>query len=95
MQKIRPCLWFDDQAEQAANYYVSIFKNSKITHIQHYTESGREFHGQEPGSVCLVEYNLNGHRFANMNAGPSMKHTMATSFMIMWFVCPVPVRRRQ
>lgn len=84
--QITICLWFDDQAEAAANYYVYIFKNSTITHIQRYTESGRAFHGHEPGTVLVVEYNLNGHRFVNMNGGPQMKHTGATSFMIMWRV---------
>jgi predicted 3-demethylubiquinone-9 3-methyltransferase (glyoxalase superfamily) len=86
--QITTCLWFDGQAEAAANYYVSVFQNSTITHIQRYTESGREFHGHEPGTVLVVEFNLNGHRFANLNGGPQMKHTGATSFMIMWCVWP-------
>jgi len=83
--EITTCLWFDGRAEEAANYYVSIFRNSKITHIQRYTESGKEFHGHEPGSVLVVEYNLNGHRFVNLNGGDHFKHTGATSFMIMWY----------
>ncbi|KAK1831433.1 3-demethylubiquinone-9 3-methyltransferase-domain-containing protein [Podospora conica] len=81
--EITTCLWFDGQAEAAADYYVLVFANSQITHIQRYTESGREFHGHEPGTVLAVEYNLNGHRFVNLNGGPQMKHTGATSFMIM------------
>jgi predicted 3-demethylubiquinone-9 3-methyltransferase (glyoxalase superfamily) len=53
-QKISPCLWFDTQAEAAANFYVSVIKNSKITQISRYGDAGREVHGKEPGSVMVV-----------------------------------------
>jgi len=48
-QKISPCLWFDTQAEEAANFYAAIFKNSRIHNISHYTKAGRDIHGKEPG----------------------------------------------
>ncbi|RYP40968.1 hypothetical protein DL768_010559 [Monosporascus sp. mg162] len=76
------CLWFDGQAEEAANFYVSVFKNSKITHIQRYSDAGKEFHGHEPGTVLVVEFELNGHRFVGLNGGPNFKFSPATSFML-------------
>ena len=80
--QLTTCLWFDGQAEEAANFYVSVFKNSKITHIQRYTEAGRELHSHEPGTVLVVEFELNGHRFVGLNGGPQLKFTGAVSFMI-------------
>ncbi|RYP70680.1 hypothetical protein DL771_005284 [Monosporascus sp. 5C6A] len=76
------CLWFDGQAEEAANFYVSVFKNSKITHIQRYSDAGKELHGHEPGTVLIVEFELNGHRFVGLNGGPNFKFSPATSFMV-------------
>jgi len=80
--KLTTCLWFDGQAEEAANYYVSIFPNSKITHIQRYTEAGREHHGREPGSVLVVEFELDGHHFVGLNGGPHFTFSEAVSFQI-------------
>ena len=51
--KIRPCLWFDNQAEDAARYYTGIFKNSRIVHTSHYGEAGKEIHRRPPGSVMV------------------------------------------
>jgi predicted 3-demethylubiquinone-9 3-methyltransferase (glyoxalase superfamily) len=53
-QKIKPCLWFDGRAEEAANFYVAIFKNSRITNISHFGDAGQEIHGQKAGrtTVC-------------------------------------------
>ena len=57
---IRPFLWFDDKAEEAAEFYVSIFKNSKISSVTRSTEAGREVHGRPPGSAMTVEFDLDG-----------------------------------
>lgn len=80
---IAPCLWFDDQAEEAAEYYVGIFPNSRITETARYTEIGREFHGKEPGSVMTVEFELDGNRFIALNGGPIFKFSEAISFEIL------------
>ena len=82
MQKITPCLWFDDQAEEAARYYVGIFKDSRITEISHYTEAGRETHGQPPGRVLTVGFELNGQPFTAMNGGPLFKFNEAVSLQV-------------
>ena len=60
MQKITPCLWFDSNAEAAANFYASVFKNSKIGKISRYGKEGYEIHGQPEGTVLTVEFELNG-----------------------------------
>lgn len=78
MPKITPFLWFDSQAEEAANFYVSIFKNSKILAIARYGKSGP---GPE-GSAMTVEFQLDGQRFVALNGGPHFKFTEAISFVI-------------
>jgi predicted 3-demethylubiquinone-9 3-methyltransferase (glyoxalase superfamily) len=83
MQSITPCLWFDDQAEEAANLYVSIFKNSKITKIQRYTEVGKEHHGRPAGSVMVAAFEINGQPFTALNGGPLFKISEAVSFQVM------------
>ena len=80
--KITPCLWFDQQAEEAANCYVAIFPNSKITHISHFGEAGQEIHGQEPGTVMTVAFELDGQPFVALNGGPHFKFNEAISFQI-------------
>ncbi|KAJ4267623.1 hypothetical protein NW762_003734 [Fusarium torreyae] len=82
--KITTCLWFDNQAEEAANHYTSIFApNSKITSIQRYTPAGQEQHGQEPGKVMVVEFEIRGHSFVALNGGPAKwKFSEAISLMI-------------
>jgi len=82
IQKITPSLWFDDQAEPAARFYTGIFKNSKIGRISRYGEAGREVHHRPPGSVMVVEFELEGHRFAALNGGPLFKFSEAISFEI-------------
>ena len=82
-QKITPCLWFDTQAEQAANFYTAIFKNSRITKVSHYTEAGRDIHGKEAGSVLTVEFELQGQTFTALNGGPHFKFNEAVSFQVM------------
>jgi predicted 3-demethylubiquinone-9 3-methyltransferase (glyoxalase superfamily) len=82
-QAITPCLWFDNQAEEAARFYTGIFKNSKIGKISRYTEAGREVHGQPAGKVMTVEFELNGQPFTGLNGGPQFKFNEAISFQIM------------
>ena len=82
IQTIRPFLWFDDQAEEAAKFYVSIFKNSRILNVARYTEAGREVHGRPPGSAMTVEFQLEGQRFIALNGGPQFKFTEAISFSV-------------
>ena len=81
--RIVPCLWFDTQAEDAANFYVSVFKNSKINLITRYSTAGQETHHQKPGSVMTVEFELDGEVFTALNAGPVFKFNEAVSFQIM------------
>ena len=80
--KIAPCLWFDDQAEEAAKFYCGIFKNSRIVEISHYTEAGTEIHGRQPGSVMAVSFELNGQPFSALNGGPMFKFSEAISLQI-------------
>jgi predicted 3-demethylubiquinone-9 3-methyltransferase (glyoxalase superfamily) len=80
---ITPCLWFDNQAEEAARYYTSVFKNSRIGTISRYGEAGREIHGQPAGKVMTVEFELNGQPFTALNGGPQFKFNEAISFQIM------------
>ncbi|PYH77584.1 putative 3-demethylubiquinone-9 3-methyltransferase [Aspergillus uvarum CBS 121591] len=82
LSKITPCLWFDGNAEEAAQFYVSIFPSSKIITTQRYTEAGREYHGREPGSVMIVEFELNGLPFTGLNGGPYFKFSEAISFQV-------------
>jgi predicted 3-demethylubiquinone-9 3-methyltransferase (glyoxalase superfamily) len=80
--KIMPCLWFDTEAEAAANHYVSIFKNSRIGTIGRYGDEGTEIHGKQPGSVMTVDFELEGMGFVALNGGPHFKFDEAISFQI-------------
>lgn len=80
---IKPCLWFDSEAEAAANFYVSIFKDGRILTTARYPEAGQEIHGRQAGSVMVVEFEVNGMRFTALNAGPHFKFNEAVSFQIM------------
>lgn len=82
MQKITPNLWFDDQAEEAANFYVSIFKNSQIGAITHYGESAAEISGKPKGSVLTVTFQIEGQDFTALNGGPQFKFTEAMSLLV-------------
>ncbi len=81
-QRITPCLWFDDQAEQAAGFYTSIFRNSRILAVSRYGEAGREVHGKPPGTVMTVAFELDGQPFTALNGGPIFKFTEAISLQI-------------
>jgi len=78
MQKITPFLWFDTQAEEAANFYVSVFKNSKVVSTTRYGDAGPG----PKGSVMTIEFDLEGQRFVGLNAGPPFKFTEAVSFVV-------------
>ena len=82
MQKINPCLWFDHNAEEAVNRYVSIFKNSKILGVSRYGKAGKEIHGRPAGSVMTVAFELDGQRFTALNGGPHFKFNEAVSFQV-------------
>ena len=78
MQKITPFLWYDNQAEEAANFYVSIFKNSKVLSVSRYGDAGPG----PKGSVMVASFELEGQKFTALNAGPRFKFTEAISFVV-------------
>jgi predicted 3-demethylubiquinone-9 3-methyltransferase (glyoxalase superfamily) len=82
IRKISPCLWFDNQGEEAAKFYTGIFKNSRIVNIARYGEAGREVHGRPAGSVMTVAFELDGQRFTALNGGPIFKFNEAVSFQV-------------
>jgi predicted 3-demethylubiquinone-9 3-methyltransferase (glyoxalase superfamily) len=82
IQKITPCLWFDDQAEEAAKFYTAIFNNSKIVSMTRYGEAGHEVHGRPAGTVMTVAFELDGHAFTALNGGPLFKFNEAISFQV-------------
>jgi predicted 3-demethylubiquinone-9 3-methyltransferase (glyoxalase superfamily) len=79
---ITPCLWFDTQAEEAANLYCAVFPNSKITDISRFPAAGQEVHGKPAGSVMTVAFTLDGQSFTALNGGPQFKFDEAVSFQI-------------
>ena len=81
-QRITPCLWFDHQAEEAANYYVGIFPNSRITATTRYPSAGQEIHQQKAGSVMVVAFELDGHTFTALNGGPLFTFNEAVSLQV-------------
>ena len=83
MKTIMPCLWFAKEAEEAANYYCSIFKNAKLGAITRYGNEGQEIHGGKPGSVLTVEFSLDGRKFLALNGGPVFKFNEAISFQVL------------
>jgi predicted 3-demethylubiquinone-9 3-methyltransferase (glyoxalase superfamily) len=81
-QKITPFLWFDNQAEEAANFYVSIFKQSRIGAITRYDDEGSKAAGRPKGSVMTVEFELDGQTFTALNGGRHFKFTEAISLVV-------------
>ncbi|MEW6271116.1 MAG: VOC family protein [Thermodesulfobacteriota bacterium] len=81
-QTIAPCLWFDDQGEQAAELYVSVFPNSRILEVVRYGEAGQEIHGRKPGSVMTVTFELDRQAFVALNGGPVFQFSEAISFQV-------------
>lgn len=82
MQKITPFLWFNGQAEQAAKFYVSIFKNSKVKRILRYDENAAKAAGQPLGSVLTVEFEIEGQKFTALNGGSQFKFNESVSFVV-------------
>jgi predicted 3-demethylubiquinone-9 3-methyltransferase (glyoxalase superfamily) len=82
VSKITPCLWYDGQAEEAARFYTSIFKNSRILKTSHFTEAGHEVHGRPPGSVMTVLFELDGQTYTALNGGPLFKFSEAISLQV-------------
>jgi predicted 3-demethylubiquinone-9 3-methyltransferase (glyoxalase superfamily) len=82
LQKITPCLWFDNQAEEAVDYYISIFRNSRVTAVARYPEAGQEVHGRAAGSVMTVAFELDGQTFTALNGGPLFKFNEAVSMQV-------------
>jgi len=82
MQKISSCLWFDNQAEEAAKFYTSLFKNSRIGKISHFGKEGFEQHHRPEGSVMTVQFFLEGQEFLALNGGPVFKFSEAVSFIV-------------
>lgn len=80
--KIIPCLWFDNQAEEAAIFYTSIFKNSKIESISYYGKEGFDIHHQKKGTVMVVEFQINGQFFTALNGGPIFKFNESISLQV-------------
>ena len=81
-QKITPFLWFDTQAEDAAQYYTGIFPNSRIGRTSRYGEAGKEIHKREPGSVMTIEFELDGQKFTALNGGPQFNFNASVSFVV-------------
>jgi predicted 3-demethylubiquinone-9 3-methyltransferase (glyoxalase superfamily) len=81
-QKITPFLWFDTEAEEAAKFYVSIFRNAKIGSIARYGNAGQEIHGKPAGSVMTVEFQIEGQWFVALNGGPQFKFNESVSFQV-------------
>lgn len=82
MQKISPCLWFDDNAEDAVKFYVSIFKNSQAGNVTRYGKEGYEIHKKKEGSVMTIDFEIEGQKFLALNGGPIFKFNEAISFQI-------------
>lgn len=82
MQEITPHLWFDSQAEEAAKYYVSIFRNSRVVNVARYGEAGAAASGRPKGSAMTVTFELEGQEFVALNGGPHFKFTEAISFLV-------------
>ena len=82
MQKITPCLWFNDQAEEAMRFYVSVFKNSKVGRITRYEEAGAKVSGRPKGSVMTATFEIEGQEFMALNGGPHFTLSEAVSFIV-------------
>ena len=82
LSKISPCLWFDNTGEDAARFYCSVFKRSKILAISHFGTAGFETHGRPAGSVMTVEFELEGLTFTALNGGPMFTFNEAVSFVV-------------
>jgi predicted 3-demethylubiquinone-9 3-methyltransferase (glyoxalase superfamily) len=82
MQKITPFLWFDNQAEEAVNFYVSIFPDGKLGSVSRYDKAGAEASGRKEGEVMIAEFEILGMKFLALNGGPGFKFSPAISFLV-------------
>ena len=82
MQKITPFLWFDDQAEEAVNFYFTIFKNSKIGNVTRYDQASAEVSRRPAGSVMTMDFQIEGQEFVALNGGPEFKFTLLQFLLI-------------
>jgi predicted 3-demethylubiquinone-9 3-methyltransferase (glyoxalase superfamily) len=82
IQRITPCLWFDNQAEEAAHFYVSAFPNSRIVTVSRYPKAGFDVHRRPAGSVMTVEFELDGQRVTALNGGPEFTFSEAISLQV-------------
>jgi predicted 3-demethylubiquinone-9 3-methyltransferase (glyoxalase superfamily) len=83
MNKIIPCLWFDDAAEAAVNFYSRVFPNARVGRIARYGEAGHDIHGRPAGSAMTVELDIDGYQLVGLNGGPKFRPTPAISFFVM------------
>lgn len=83
VRSIAPCLWFDTQAEEAVEFYIGIFKGSRITKVSRYGKEGQAIHKHEPGSVMSIAFELNGQAFTALNGGPEPRFNEAVSLQIL------------
>jgi predicted 3-demethylubiquinone-9 3-methyltransferase (glyoxalase superfamily) len=81
-QKITTCLWFDNQAEEAAQFYTRVFPDSRMGKTVHYGKEGFDIHGRPEGSVMTVEFEINGQSFVALNGGPAFTFNEAVSFQV-------------
>jgi predicted 3-demethylubiquinone-9 3-methyltransferase (glyoxalase superfamily) len=81
-QRIAPCLWFDHEAEEAATFYVSVFKNSRVVSVARYGKAGQETHKRPAGSVMTVAFELDGQTFTALNGGPAFTFNEAVSLQV-------------
>lgn len=82
MQKITPFLWFDQQAEEAVNFYISLFKDAKILEVTRYTAASAEVSGQPEGTVMTIAFQLDGQEFTALNGGPAFSFSPALSLVV-------------
>lgn len=82
MQRFSINLWFDHQAEEAAQFYTAVFRNARVTNTSRYSEAGQEIHGRPPGTAMTVEFELEGQTFVALNGGPHFAFSPAVSFMV-------------
>jgi len=80
--RIAPCLWFDDQAEEAVRFYLTIFKNSNVLTLSRYGKAGKEVHHKPEGSVLAIAFELEGQPFTALNGGPQFKFNEAMSLQV-------------
>lgn len=83
LNKLVSCLWYDNEAEDAATFYCSVFKNSKMGKVTRYGKEGFAIHGQPEGKAMTVDFELEGNRFVALNGGPHFKFSEAVSFQIL------------